>query len=96
MAYQKPEPGLDKVVSDEAVDDYFRRIPLEMTEAPRRMWPTVLVALALCSTFSTVIGIVVRGGSQVTWLQVMFVACAIVTACAAVAWIESRAEGDEL
>lgn len=93
MAFSKPEPGLDEVLTEEALDHWADSPPM-MEEAPVRVWPSVMIASALCIPVGIVAGILVA--DHVTLLQVLFVTCTVVTATTAVVLIDrhlARPEG---
>ena len=81
-------PGLDEVMSDDTLDAFTGGHPPVLEEPPPRMWPTVLLSASAASVVSVVIGILIA--DFVTVLHVLFVVTCIITAVAAVVWIELR------
>ena len=92
MAFPKPEPGLDETLTEQAMDDWVDDPPPVMKEPPVRVWPSVVIAIALCIPSGVIMGIAVA--DYVTVLQALFVTCVLATAATAVILID-RYQGVE-
>jgi hypothetical protein len=89
MAQKKPEPGLDQVLTDEAIDEFVARNELKVEREPvRRLWPVVCAVASGAWTFGVSAGIVVADSQLLS--AMMLVISALVTAIATVVFFEAR------
>lgn len=89
MAYRKPEPGLDAVLTDEAIDNFVTQNELKVEREPlRRLWP---IACAVgCTAFTGGFAFAMLVADSILVSQVLLVVSCIVTAVATITWFECR------
>lgn len=58
MPYRKTHPGLDQVMTDEALDAFIDGVPLALEEPPvLRLWPAVLLAALSAAGIGLIVGL---------------------------------------
>jgi hypothetical protein len=92
VAYKKTHPGLDEVLTDEALDAFIWGPYDDLEGPPVRLWPRFLTVAAVCLTTGVVAGVLVA--PFVTWVHVVLTVSAVAVAAVSVVVIEHR-DGQE-
>lgn len=91
MAYKKTHPGLDQVLTDEALRSFMQSPSVD--GVPERRWPTVVLVALAANTVGLVVGKAVA--PTVSWVQVALIVVAVVSGAVAFGWHEHQLrEGD--
>ncbi len=88
MPYKKTHPGLDQVLTDEALDEFINGVPLALEEPPPRVWPNVILAALVGAALGIVAGFSIARAAD--WRAAVLAVVVLGGVAVAVVWSERR------
>jgi hypothetical protein len=91
MPYKKTHPGLDEVLTDEALRAFME--PPTVDGVPERRWPVFVLIAVAANTIGLIVGKTIA--PTVSWAQLALLVVAVASGAAAFGWHEHQLrEGD--